>query len=104
MISKKICRLTKLRQAPSWTSTYFYNILGSYNVCLIVCGVDSNQKIHSDTLCKPINVGFSALNEVEVSYLIGATAYLSGASNLNESTAYKNPQLERMLDIIGKIK
>lgn len=28
----------------------------------------------------------------------------SGASNLNESTAYKNPQLERMLDIIGKIK
>ncbi|HAD34506.1 MAG TPA: hypothetical protein DCF44_08420 [Chitinophagaceae bacterium] len=82
MISKKICRLTKLRQAPSWTSTYFYNILESYNVYLIVCGVDSNQKIHSYTLCKPINVGFSALNEVEVSYLIAATAYLSGTSNL----------------------
>jgi hypothetical protein len=28
----------------------------------------------------------------------------SGSTNLNESTAYKNPQLERMLDIIGKIK
>lgn len=28
----------------------------------------------------------------------------SGASNLNESTAYQNPQLSRMLDIIGKIK
>ena len=28
----------------------------------------------------------------------------SGASNLNESTAYKNPQLERMMDIIAKIK
>ena len=32
------------------------------------------------------------------------TPKASGASNLNESTAYKNPQLERMLDIIGKIK
>ncbi len=32
------------------------------------------------------------------------TPKASGSSNLNESTAYKNPQLERMLDIIGKIK
>jgi hypothetical protein len=32
------------------------------------------------------------------------TPKASGAANLNESTAYKNPQLERMLDIIGKIK
>jgi hypothetical protein len=32
------------------------------------------------------------------------TPKASGATNLNESTAYKNPQLERMLDIIGKIK
>jgi hypothetical protein len=28
----------------------------------------------------------------------------SGSSKLNESTAYQNPQLSRMLDIIGKIK
>jgi len=28
----------------------------------------------------------------------------SGASNLNETTAYQNPQISRMLDIIGKIK
>ena len=28
----------------------------------------------------------------------------SGASNLNETTAYQNPQVSRMLDIIGKIK
>lgn len=28
----------------------------------------------------------------------------SGASQINESTAYKNPQLSRMLDIINKIK
>jgi hypothetical protein len=28
----------------------------------------------------------------------------SGASKLNESNVYKNPQLERMLDLIGKIK
>ena len=32
------------------------------------------------------------------------TPKASGSTNLNESTAYKNPQLERMLDIIGKIK
>ena len=28
----------------------------------------------------------------------------SGASNLNEATVYQNPQISRMLDIIGKIK
>lgn len=32
------------------------------------------------------------------------TPKASGSTNLNESTAYKNPQLERMLDIIQKIK
>ena len=32
------------------------------------------------------------------------TQKTSGASNLNESTAYKNPQLSRMLDIISKTK
>jgi hypothetical protein len=33
-----------------------------------------------------------------------STNKTSGSTKLNESTAYKNPQLERMLDIIGKIK
>jgi hypothetical protein len=33
-----------------------------------------------------------------------STNKASGSTKLNESTAYKNPQLERMLDIIGKIK
>ena len=28
----------------------------------------------------------------------------SGSANLNESTVYQNPQISRMLDIIGKIK
>jgi len=32
------------------------------------------------------------------------TPKASGSSKLNESTAYQNPQLSRMLDIIGKIK
>jgi hypothetical protein len=32
------------------------------------------------------------------------TPKASGSTKLNESSAYKNPQLERMLDIIGKIK
>lgn len=32
-----------------------------------------------------------------------STNKASGSTKLNESTAYKNPQLERMLDIIGKI-
>jgi hypothetical protein len=32
------------------------------------------------------------------------TPKASGSSKLNESSAYKNPQLERMLDIIGKMK
>jgi hypothetical protein len=33
-----------------------------------------------------------------------STNKASGSTKINESTAYKNPQLERMLDIIGKIK
>jgi len=32
------------------------------------------------------------------------TQKTSGASKINESTAYKNPQLERMLDMINKMK
>ncbi len=32
------------------------------------------------------------------------TQKTSGASQINESTAYKNPQLERMLDMINKMK
>ena len=57
-----------------------------------------------------VEIDAEKLSDSELQDLLSSGANIApvniskGTSNLNESTAYKNPQLERMLDIIGKIK
>jgi PKD repeat protein len=82
--------------------THTYNAGGSYNVCLIINGVDSNQQVCSDTLCKPINVGSSALDEVEVSHL---NIYPNPASGMIEINIPTSNQFQvHILDVSGRIQ
>lgn len=82
--------------------THTYSAGGSYNVCLIINAVDSNQQVCSDTLCKPINVGSSALNEVEVSHLNIYPNPASGMIEINIPTF--NQLLIHILDVSGRIQ
>lgn len=84
--------------SPSHT----YNASGSYNVCLIITGYDSIQGTCKDTLCKPINVGASSVQNVQSQtvqvYPNPAQEQITVVLNSEQTTTI------RILDVSGRVQ